>query len=161
MTMAFQKLGRVARIITICAVLVTAGSVMEWTSRDGVQAASAEQLPSAGSLDCSNQQTNTAETTDVPLDNLTGTTVADHRPRDAGQRGVLVRCNLLSAFTREQVAQGLAIVGWPDVVVKSGIALYRIAYTTLDAHGAVTVASGLLALPIDVQPIGVVAFGHG
>jgi pimeloyl-ACP methyl ester carboxylesterase len=45
--------------------------------------------------------------------------------------------------------------------VRSGITLQRLVYTTIDAHGEPTVASGLLALPTDVEPVGVVSFGHG
>jgi pimeloyl-ACP methyl ester carboxylesterase len=86
----------------------------------------------------------------------------DHRGSgDVDSRGDLVRSEFLLALTREEVAQGLGAIGWPDVPVKSGVALYRLAYTTINAHGALTVASGLFALPTDVEPLGVVSFGHG
>src|SRR5262249_47857907 len=39
--------------------------------------------------------------------------------------------------------------------------MYRITYITIDARGSRAVASGLFALPTDVEPIGVVSFGHG
>jgi pimeloyl-ACP methyl ester carboxylesterase len=88
--------------------------------------------------------------------------LVDHRGSgDVDGRGALVRSEFLVALTREEVAQGLAAIGWPDVPVKSGVALYRLAYTTINAHGALTVASGLFALPTDVEPVGVVSFGHG
>ena len=87
--------------------------------------------------------------------------VADATEHDRGIRGALVRSDLLLVLTREEVAQGLVAIGWPDVAVKSGVAMYRITYMTIDAHGSGTVASGLLALPTDVKPIGVVSFGHG
>jgi pimeloyl-ACP methyl ester carboxylesterase len=45
--------------------------------------------------------------------------------------------------------------------VRSGITLQRLVYTTIDAQGEPTIASGLLALPTDVEPVGVVSFGHG
>jgi dipeptidyl aminopeptidase/acylaminoacyl peptidase len=77
------------------------------------------------------------------------------------ERGRLVRSDFLVSATREEVAQGLAAIGWSDVVVKSGISLRRLVYTTIDAHGQPTIASGLLALPTDFQPIGVVSFAHG
>jgi pimeloyl-ACP methyl ester carboxylesterase len=80
---------------------------------------------------------------------------------DVDGRGALVRSEFVLALTREEVAQGLGAIGWPDVLVKSGVALYRLAYTTINAHGALTVASGLFALPTDVEPLGVVSFGHG
>lgn len=76
-------------------------------------------------------------------------------------RGRLVQSDFLLSLTRDEVAQGLATIGWTDVAVKSGVSLYRLVYTTIDAHGASTVASGLLALPTDVKPVGVVSFGHG
>ena len=57
--------------------------------------------------------------------------------------------------------KGLAAIGWSDVVVKSGVAIRRLLYTTIDANGDPTVASGLLALPIDIEPVGVVSFEHG
>jgi len=88
--------------------------------------------------------------------------LVDHQgSADADCRGALVRSEFLLALTREEVAQGLLAIGWPNVVVKSGVALYRLAYITIDARGALTQASGLFALPTDVEPIGVVSFGHG
>ena len=87
---------------------------------------------------------------------------ADLRERDGGMsRGRLVRSDFLLRATREEVAQGLVAIGWSGVVVKSGVALYRIAYSTIDARGGPTTASGLLALPTDMEPVGVVSFGHG
>jgi hypothetical protein len=53
------------------------------------------------------------------------------RPR-ARASGAL---DFLGSATREEVAQGLAAIGWSDVVVKSGISLRRLVYTTIDAHG--------------------------
>jgi len=80
---------------------------------------------------------------------------------DAASRGQLIRSDFLLALSRDEVAQGLVTIGWSDVVVNSGVALYRIIYTTVDAHGAPTSASGLMALPTDLVPVGVVSFGHG
>ena len=88
--------------------------------------------------------------------------LADLRETTAGaSRGRLVRSEFLFSATRDEVAHGLAEIGWADVVVTSGVALRRIVYLTVDAHGVPTVASGLLALPTDVDPVGVVSFGHG
>src|SRR5215472_2634494 len=56
-------------------------------------------------------------------------------------RGRLIRSDFLLALTRDEVAQGLATIGWSDAVVKTGVALYRIIYTTIDAQGAPTTAS--------------------
>jgi hypothetical protein len=80
---------------------------------------------------------------------------------DAAGRGRLIRSDFLFALNRDDVAQGLGTIGWSDVVVNSGVALYRIIYTTVDGHGVPTTASGLMALPTDLDPIGVVSFGHG
>jgi pimeloyl-ACP methyl ester carboxylesterase len=80
---------------------------------------------------------------------------------DVAGRGRLIRSDFLLALSRNEVAQGLTTIGWSDVVVNSGVALYRIIYTTVDAHGASTTASGLMALPTDLDPVGVVSFGHG
>lgn len=76
-------------------------------------------------------------------------------------RGRLVSAEYLLGLTRDEVSQGLVTIGWSDVAVKSGVAFYRIVYTTVDAHGAATTASGLLTLPTDLEPVGVVCFGHG
>jgi len=76
-------------------------------------------------------------------------------------RGRLLRSDFVLELTRDEVAQGLVAIGWSSVVVNSGVALYRIEYTTIDAHGVQTTASGLLAWPTDVEPVGVVVFGHG
>jgi dienelactone hydrolase len=80
---------------------------------------------------------------------------------NAEGRGRLIRSDFLLALSRDEVAQGLATIGWSDIVVNSGVALYRIIYTTVDAHAAPTTASGLMALPTDLNPVGVVSFGHG
>jgi len=80
---------------------------------------------------------------------------------DSAGRGRLIRSDFLLTLTRDEVAQGLATIGWSDAVVKSGVALYRIVYTTIDAAGAPNTASGLMALPTDLDPVGVVSFGHG
>ena len=80
---------------------------------------------------------------------------------DAAGRGRLIRSDFLLALSSVEVAQGLATIGWSDVVVNSGVALYRIIYTTVDGHGVPTTASGLMALPTDLDPVGVVSFGHG
>jgi hypothetical protein len=45
--------------------------------------------------------------------------------------------------------------------VDCGIALYRVEYWTTGVDGALTRASGLLALPSGVRPRGVVSFQHG
>ena len=88
--------------------------------------------------------------------------VSAQNPYDnAADRGRLIRSDFLLALSRDEVAQGLATIGWPDIVVNSGVALYRIIYTTVDAHTAPTTASGLMALPTDLNPVGVVSFGHG
>jgi hypothetical protein len=79
----------------------------------------------------------------------------------AHRRGCLIRSDSLGSATRVEVAQGLAVIGWSDVAVRSGITLQRLVYTTIDARGEPTIASGLLALPTDVEPVGVVSFGHG
>ncbi|MBV8632837.1 MAG: alpha/beta fold hydrolase [Silvibacterium sp.] len=88
---------------------------------------------------------------------------ASKLPDKAGldARGRLIRSDFLGSATRDQVAQGLAATGWPDVVVKTGIDLQRLVYTTIDAHGSPTIASGLLVLPTDMGPIATVVFEHG
>src|SRR5215471_11000283 len=65
-------------------------------------------------------------------------------------RGRLVSTELLRRASRNEVAEGLSFIGWADGVGKSGIAIRRLVYTTVDAHGSETLASGLLALPTDV-----------
>jgi hypothetical protein len=67
----------------------------------------------------------------------------------------------LGSATRDEIAQFLVGFGWPSAGVRSGVTMRRLVYTTIDAHGAPTVASGLLALPTDLKPVGIVWFGHG
>ena len=68
------------------------------------------------------------------------------------RRGRIVGSEFIRSATREEIAQFLAAIGWPSVGVRSGVTMRRLVYTTIDAHGAPTVASGLLALPTDVPP---------
>ena len=77
------------------------------------------------------------------------------------RRGRIVGSEFLGGATRDEIAQFLATIGWPSGGVRSGVSMRRLVYTTIDAHGTSTVASGLLALPTDVEPVGVVWFGHG
>jgi hypothetical protein len=86
---------------------------------------------------------------------------AEIRHDNAAGRGRLIHSDFLFALTRDEVAQGLATIGWSDAVVNSGVALYRITYATVDARGALITASGLMALPTDLDPVGIVSFGHG
>jgi len=76
-------------------------------------------------------------------------------------RGHLISSEFIRSASRDDIARSFATLGWTDVVVKTGVSIRRIVYTTIDAHGAHTVASGLLALPTDIEPVGVVLFGHG
>ena len=77
------------------------------------------------------------------------------------RRGRIVGSEFIGGATRDEIAQFLAAIGWPSVGVRSGVTMRRLVYTTIDAHGAPTVASGMLALPTDIEPVGVVWFGHG
>jgi pimeloyl-ACP methyl ester carboxylesterase len=97
----------------------------------------------------------------APAQSQPGAAPAPGDKPDADARGRLVRFDFLGSATRDQVAQGLAATGWPDVIVKSGVFLARLVYTTIDAHGSPTIGSGLLALPTDMKPIGTVVFEHG
>jgi hypothetical protein len=82
-------------------------------------------------------------------------------PHRADTRGCLVSSQFIRSASQQEIAQFLTALGWTDVVVKSGVAIRRLVYTTIDAHGAPTTASGLLATPTDVEPVGVVLFAHG
>lgn len=77
------------------------------------------------------------------------------------RRGRVVGSEFIGSATRDEIAQFLAAFGWPSAGVRSGVNMRRLVYTTIDAHGEPTVASGLLALPTDLKPVGTVWFGHG
>jgi pimeloyl-ACP methyl ester carboxylesterase len=79
----------------------------------------------------------------------------------ANVRGRIVGSELIGSASRDQIIEFLDAIGWPTAGVKSGVTMRRLVYTTVDAHGSLTVGSGLLALPADTAPIGVVWFGHG
>lgn len=103
-----------------------------------------------------------AQHTSVAVADADKTQSVEHRlPACAMRRGCLIRSDALGGATRDQVAQGLAAIGWSNVAVKSGVTFARLVYSTIDAHGEPTIASGLLALPSDVEPVGIVSFGHG
>jgi pimeloyl-ACP methyl ester carboxylesterase len=76
-------------------------------------------------------------------------------------RGRIVGKELIGVATRSEIEQFLAAIGWPSAGVRSGVTMQRLVYMTVDAHGAPTVGPGLLALPTDVPPVGLVWFGHG
>ncbi|WP_256333146.1 S9 family peptidase [Streptomyces sp. cf386] len=85
---------------------------------------------------------------------------AQHEERG---RGTLVSAEkLYTLATPQEVADELGDAGFGDGAVRHGVVAYRLVYRTVDPHGQLTTASGLLALPLDSERrLHAVSFAHG
>ncbi|MEV0489631.1 lipase [Streptomyces atratus] len=78
-------------------------------------------------------------------------------------RGELISAEALYTLTTPQdVTSQLESLGFQGDSVRYGVDAYRLVYSTVDAHGSPTTASGLLVLPHDFKgTLKPVSYGHG
>ena len=88
------------------------------------------------------------------------------QPENNPELGRLLSAEPLQNFSSSAIAQALAAdhSKVPEITPYYGVATYRITYRTEDAQGALTTASGLIALPLkpqsDTRPSPVISYQH-
>ncbi|SOD62609.1 hypothetical protein SAMN06297387_106186 [Streptomyces zhaozhouensis] len=88
---------------------------------------------------------------------------AETTARESGERGALVDAEpFFSLADGEAAADELTGNGFDASHAEHGVDLWRLTYRTVDAEGAPTTASGVLALPRDAgQRLRAVSYAHG
>lgn len=83
-------------------------------------------------------------------------------PPDPGARGALVEATKLLTLSEQEIAAQLQQDGFPVDHVGNGAEIHRLTYRTVDEHGRLTTATGVMALPsTSATALSVVAFQHG